>query len=60
MDPGNGFSCRDALRLVSLIVALPLLLSAALVGEMSRRFDRLCGPAFRRNRRGWNARARNT
>jgi hypothetical protein len=37
MDSGDNCSCRDALRLVSLLVALPLLLGAALVGEMTKR-----------------------
>ena len=37
MDHGNRISCHDVLRLVSLVAALPLLLGAALVGEMTKR-----------------------
>jgi hypothetical protein len=37
MNPGNNIACRDGLRLVFLIAALPLLLAAALMGEMTRR-----------------------
>jgi hypothetical protein len=37
MVPVNSSACRDVLRLVSLVAALPLLLGAALVAEVTKR-----------------------
>jgi hypothetical protein len=37
MVPVNSPACRDVLRLVSLVAALPLLLGAALVAEVTKR-----------------------